>query len=1611
MRESNESQRISILDQLEEHNSKEAPKKTASDLWRFMRQFYSSISTEDLGQRTVEELYVSALSFYQFLAKRGQEEVKLRLFNPTIEKDQWQSTHTIIELCVKDMQFVVDSVRMAINKHGLLVHLVVHSGCFYFDRDKKGQLTRVLDRKSSMPEGSNVEAVIYLEVDRIIEPSVFAELQEDILRVLGDVNCSVVDWAPMRDVVVDCLEALAEDPPPFEISEINETKDFLSWLLQDHFTFLGSRDYKFVDTGEDQTLQLIPKSGLGVLKEEAHSQFSKNLAALPPKVREMMLSDQLLLIAKTNTISSVHRSAYTDYIGIKRFDRNGKLIGIQLVIGLYTSSAYNSNPRYIPFLRLKVSKVLKRSKLALNGHDGKALFNILETLPRDDLFQASTDELYELALGILHLQERQRTRLFIRRDSYNRYFSCLVFVPREKFNTDLRRKIQKVLTKGLGALDSTFEVQLPDSMLARIHYIVRIDPKKTLYVDADQLESVLIETAKSWEDNFKSLLIKEQGEALGLSSFERYSTTFGAAYQENYDPTVAISDMKHIERLSEERPVELGFRQITTENAVSFQLKMYRPDTTSPLSDVLPILENMGLRVLGERPSKLTISEGKYIWVNDFQMEHVESDNLTAETIKEDFIEAFIRIWFKKVENDEFNRLILEAGLGWKSSALLRTYARYLKQVGFTFSQEYIADALYHNPIIANALVAFFDLKFNPALPRDEKALLSVRHEIEEELENVTSLDQDRILRRILALMDASLRTNYYTKTVEGRDKHHISIKFDSGKIPEIPLPAPMFEIFVYSPRVEGVHLRGAKVARGGLRWSDRREDFRTEILGLMKAQQVKNSVIVPLGAKGGFVTKMLPMGGDREQVMSEVISCYQTFIKALLEITDNIVEGKTITPDNVVRHDDLDSYLVVAADKGTSTFSDIANQISEDYNFWLGDAFASGGSTGYDHKKMGITARGAWECTKRHFREMRIDTQTTDFTVIGVGDMAGDVFGNGMLASEHIKLVAAFNHMHIFLDPNPNSATSFKERKRLFELPRSTWDDYNRDLISSGGGIYNRSAKSIKLSGEVKKLLDLDVDSIAPNDFLQAILRSSVDLLWSGGIGTFVKASSETDLEAGDKANDFIRVNADELRCKVVVEGGNLGLTQLARIQYAKTGGRINTDFIDNSAGVDCSDHEVNIKILLNSVVAKGNMTEEQRNELLIDMTDEVASLVLKNNYLQTETLSLEEYSSIETVDLFRRYLVYLEKKGKINRALEFLPSEEEIKQRKALGTGFTRPEISVLMAYDKTLLKEKILASKLPEDGYFIGMLQSAFPSQLRERFTKQMQLHTLKREIIATQLSNFVTNMMGINFVTRLHLETGVSTEFIVRAFVTVQAMFAVSETWEKIRALDYTVSTDAQFSMTLQLYFLIRRTTRWILRNHKEGFDIQTVVKSYAKPIAELKENLIAVINPSQKVRFQDLVQEYTDQNVPAETAFDVARCRYLFHSLDIIKAATESNCKVLDLARMYYFLSGKFELNWLRWKMINHNIETQWDELARSALLDDLDMQQRNLSIKLLTWKKSWMDEEGAFKAWHAKHEELYRRWDHFLTDMRASENPGFIMYSVMLSELFDLADA
>ncbi len=1578
------------------------PRERRESAQRLIRELYEDVDTEDLASRTPEDLYGAALSLWNLARRRKPGAPTLHAFNPAVEEHGWQSPHTVIEVVNDDMPFLVDSVTMAVNRQGLTLHLVVHP-ILRVARDEAGELNALLARDAT--EGRR-ESFMHVEVDRVLEPAQLEALASEVERALAGVRNAVEDWQPMLGRLREIVAEIERRPPPIPPEDIAEARAFLDWLGDNHFTFLGYRCHDLVTVGGEDGLRVVPGSGLGVLRETSGNRLSASFAALPAKARAMARVPQLLLVNKSNTRATVHRPGYLDYVGVKRFDEKGEVCGEHRFLGLFTSTAYMSLPEQIPLLRRKVATVIARAGLLPQSHAGKVLANTLDTYPRDELFQISDDELLETALGIMHLGERQRFRLFVRRDRYERFLSCLIYVPRERYNTELRRKWQAILMEAFNGASSEFNVFLSESVLARILITVRTRPGNIPEYDVHELEQRLVEAARRWEDDLRVALVDAAGEARGGGLFREYGAAFPAAYREDYAARSTVPDIEMMARLSGANPLGLILYKPLEAGPGTLRFKLFHKGGPVPLSDSLPMLERMGLRALEERPYRVTPEGTSPIWIHDFGLS-VGDAEVEIDAVRNIFEEAFGRVFSGEVENDGFNRLVLAARLTADEIVVLRAYSRCLRQIGFPLSQAFVHQTMASNPAIARMLVNLFKLRLDPEKADDAGAAVQV-NAIEQALDKVASLSEDRVLRQCLALVQATVRTNFWRRDADGRRRPFLSFKLDPSKVPGLPEPKPMFEIFVYSPRFEAVHLRGGKVARGGIRWSDRPEDFRTEVLGLVKAQMVKNTVIVPVGSKGGFVLKRAPSPTDREAYMKEGVGCYKDYLRGLLDLTDNLVGDKVVPPPQVRRHDPDDPYLVVAADKGTATFSDFANEVSKEYGFWLGDAFASGGSAGYDHKKMGITARGAWESVKRHFRELDLDTQSTDFTVVGIGDMSGDVFGNGMLLSRHIKLLAAFDHRHIFLDPDPDPEASFNERKRLFELPRSSWADYRAELISKGGGVWPRSAKSIPVSPEARRALGIEAGSLAPSELVSAILRAPADLLYNGGIGTYVKATTETHAEVGDRANDAVRVNGAELRCKVVAEGGNLGFTQHGRIEYALRGGRINTDAIDNSAGVGTSDHEVNIKILLGLAIAEGELTETQRNRLLVEMTDEVARLVLRDNYFQTQSLSLSGRIAPQLLDAQARFIRFLEKVGRLNRALEYLPSDDEIAERKAKAIGLTSPERAVLLAYSKIWLYDELLAAQLPDDSWVVTALGRYYPRPLRERYAAYMPRHPLRREIVATHVTNSMVNRVGSTFVHRLMDSTGATPPDVVRAYLLQREVFGLVALWQAIEALDSKVADSVQADMLIDNGRLIVRGTTWFLRSRRITEDMAATISHFAPAVETLYANFDALLDAHTLARLKAQAGKLASAGVPAELARRVAAADALFAALDITKVASALARPVEAVARVYFELASRLEFPWLREVIGKLPAEAHWQTLAKSALRDDLADLQRALATQVLADSGSAAAPDAAIAAWEGRSAKALERARQVLGEVKSVPAADLAMLSVVVRELRSL---
>jgi glutamate dehydrogenase len=1585
--------------------AKVAPDKR-SLLERFFERYFSQLDPEDLAERQPADLYGAALSHWNFARKRDPGSARLRVFNPSIEEHGWQSTHTIIEIVNDDMPFLVDSVTMEVNRHGLTLHLIMHP-IIAVKRSADGTL---VDLAADDDKDARHESFIRVEVDRIIEPARHEALAADLARVLDDVRMAVADWKAMRDRLLAILADTDKRPPPLPADELAEGRAFLAWLADNHFTFLGYRCHELVVQNGEDALKIVAGSSLGILREGESKDVATSFAALPPEVKAYARRPELLVVTKSTSRSTVHRPGYLDYIAVKRFDAKGEVCGEDRFLGLFTSTAYNAKPSDIPLLRRKTANVVARAGLVPGSHADKSLINILENYPRDELFQITEDDLLRTAMGILHLGERQRFRLFVRRDPFERFLSCLIYAPRENYTTELRQKWQTILTEAFHGSSSEFNVHLSESALARILITVRTTPGKIPSFDVRDLEATLATVAQRWSDDLKQALIEAVGEARGNDLARQFGAAFPAAYREDFSARAAVPDIQMVAKLSAAEPLGMSLYRPLEAAPGTLRFKLYRLGAPVTLSDSLPMLEHMGLKVLDERPYRVTPESSPPIWMHDLGMQSGIADTeVEIDALHSIFEEAFGRVFVGEVENDDFNRLVLAARLPAHEIVVLRSYAKCLRQIGFPLSQAFIEATLAAHADVARALVELFKVRFDPdgTAGAGAKTADKVR-EIEAALEQVENLSEDRVLRQYLAMILATTRTNFWLRDATGRRKSFVSFKFDPSKVPGLPEPKPMFEIFVYSPRFEGVHLRGGKVARGGLRWSDRPEDFRTEVLGLVKAQMVKNTVIVPVGSKGGFVLKRAPPSSDREGYLKEGVACYQDYLRGLLDITDNRVGERIVPPPRVKRHDPDDPYLVVAADKGTATFSDYANGISKEYGFWLGDAFASGGSAGYDHKVMGITARGAWESVKRHFREMGVDTQTTGFTVAGIGDMSGDVFGNGMLLSRHIKLLAAFDHRHIFLDPNPDTEASFDERARMFTLPRSSWADYNAKLISAGGGIYPRSAKSIAITPQVKTALGIAVDALAPIELVNAILKAPVDLLYNGGIGTYVKAQRESHADVGDRANDALRVNGRELKCKVFAEGGNLGCTQLGRIEYALAGGRINTDAIDNSAGVDTSDHEVNIKILLGLAITDGELTEKQRNTLLAEMTDDVAALVLRDNYFQTQALSVTGRIAPQLLDAQQRFIEYLEKGGKLNRALEFLPSDEEIAERRSKGIGLTSPERAVMLAYSKIWLYDELLASTLPDDPWVETALARYFPEPLRERYGAYMGRHPLKREIIATHVTNSMINRVGSTFVHRLLETTGGKPHEVVRAYLLNREIFGFVTLWQQIEALDNKVDDAVQSAMLIDTARLIDRGTTWFLRSRRLSEDMAATIAHFAARVGALATRLRELLDEADRARIEAAVAHYVAQGVSRDLAERVVTFDTLYATLDIVEVADSAQRPVEIVAEIYFDLATRLGLAWLREMIVALPGQAHWQMLAKGAMLDDLSGLQRTITGEVIAGGGDIAAPNGLIAAWQDRNRRGIERAAKLLGELRTAASVDAAMLSVALRELRSL---
>jgi glutamate dehydrogenase len=1602
----------------------------------FCEAFFARVGGGDAHLHTPLQWAAVIGSLLDFMQQRQRGRASVRVLSPA----DMNSGRSLLQIVTDDMPFLVDTVSMIVSAR-LQIHVVIHP-TLKVNRDASGKLLSLSDA------AGRAESLMHFEIDRVADAAEQAQLTTQVEAALDDVRAAVNDWSAMRDKALSIAEELPQRKLPIDAASVQEASEFMRWIAAENFTFLGYREYEVADAAGDSVLRAIDASGLGILRVTERSIAPRSLSTLAANELPQSGATDAIILTKTNARSHVHRSGYMDYIGVLKFGADGRAVAEQRFLGLFSSNAYMARPQDVPMVRQKVEAVMSRSGLKRDSYSGKSLRHILETLPREELLQGTEDELFATATGILELRQRAHTRLFMRRDRYGRFFTCMVFVPRDRFNTSVRERIEALLGSALHAEQVDSSVLMGEAALARLHIVLRPKIGDQPTYDLAELERGVAGIVRNWHDEVRDALVAQRGEHEGVVLANRYARSLPAGYVDDVSPAVAADDVHQMSLLEGDNALRMSFYH-PPEDPDKLRFKVYRSGGDIALSEVLPQLENLGLRVLTEHVYDM--SGDASLSIQDFEVQPVGKLTFSVGQVGGLFEDAFEQIWRGNAENDGFNRLVLGAKLGWRQVAILRGYCKYLLQTGATFSQPYMEETLNHYPAIAGLLVELFLAKFDPrreALSADElkaaaatlvaemrplvpanvqaaqpgliEGLGAVLAKPREEqtralesaigvlLENVASLDEDRILRSFVNLIRATLRTSFFQQW-GNTYRDYISYKIDSHQVSELPKPVPFREIWVCAPRVEGIHLRFGAVARGGLRWSDRREDFRTEVLGLVKAQMVKNTVIVPVGSKGGFFVKKSPAGGDRDAVLAEGIACYQLFINGLLDITDNLVDGKVVHPHDVVRHDADDPYLVVAADKGTAKFSDIANAISIEHNYWLGDAFASGGSHGYDHKGMGITARGAWESVKRHFRSLNRDCQTQNFTCVGIGDMSGDVFGNGMLLSEHTLLLAAFDHRHVFLDPHPDAARSFAERKRMFDVPRSSWDDYDKSLISAGGGVYPRSAKSIPISPEVRVALGLkaDVEHMAPNDLLSAVLKAPVDLLWNGGIGTYIKSTGETHADVSDRANNGLRINGAEVRAKIIGEGGNLGMTQKGRIEAAQNGVLLNTDFIDNSAGVDTSDHEVNIKILLNDAVKRGELTDDARNAQLAAMTDEVGQLVLWDNYRQNQAITLMEHQSVGRIGSMAHFIRTLELEGTLDRQVENLPSETELAERKARGLGLTRPELSVLLSYDKIRLFQQLLDSDVPEDPYLSKELVRYFPLPLHEKYAEHMQRHRLKREIIATAVTNSTINRMGATFMMRMQEDTGQGPAAIAKAYTAAREILDARALWAQIEALDAKVAEDTQVDAIKQVWSLLRHMTRWLLNRPGGSPDIAANVERYQTGVSSLRNALPEVLTPTGKGAFSCNQEKWEGLGLPADLALRLARMPELRASLDMVEVAQQSGQPIEKVAGVFYELGHALDLSWLRDQIEALPVDGHWHAQARGSLLDELNHQHRALALQVLNLSSASKD-VSPVQAWLQRDDATLKYTRSMLAEI-LTQNADYPIASVAVRRLAQLA--
>lgn len=1557
-------------------------KKSPEITRQFIEAFYAKLPVELLEQfapARAREIAQYARRHFETRPKGDVPSIFLAHETLTIDGQEVERLRVIV--INHDRPFLVDSLLGLFNHLGLRLHVMFHP-LIATTRDAKGKLT-ALHGKSARQE-----SLIYAELSPLPPEISEAQLQADILRVMQKVYASVADWKAMDRELESYAQTLRSHSGNISAETRQEILDFVDWLRSKNFVFLGAADY--------------PRKGDSLLRDTSRALGIYRLAA-PDESVEFSLTPTVsteVIITKATHFSEVHRNVQLDFIALPYFNAQGKLAGEFRLLGLFTSNVYYQSAGSIPFLRRKIAHVLSRAGFEPVSYDGKALKTILEFLPRDEVFQIDSEHLFSLAMGVLSNESHPQVKLFLREDPFRRFVSAMVYIPRERFSTAIRDHVNTLLATTHRGTVSTFYTQLTDSPLARLHVMITLSPQSPRDVFVPALESKISALVNVWEDALRDALIAAHGARLGEALTQRYAAAFPNTYVYGHTALSAVYDIQKFEHCAQQGGLALELFTRNDEAEHEIHLKCFSADTKATLSSILPLLENMGLTVRDVTPYVISPKGSEPMLLRDFALSLKPGCRVSLAQDKARLEEALNAVWQNRTANDALNGLVFLTPLTVRDTEILRAYVRYLLQAGSAYRIGYVMQVLCTHHTVAHLLVQLFHARFAPTTPHRDAEVARLKTAIEAACNSISNLAEDRILRRILAVLMATLRTNFYQRDTRGAPKPYLSLKLHSADIPELPLPVPFAEIFVTSQRVEGIHLRGDRVARGGLRWSDRPEDFRTEVLGLLKAQMVKNAVIVPSGAKGGFVLRQAP--SERSALQQEGVACYKLFLRGLLDITDNIVNGKIVPPREVVRHDGDDPYLVVAADKGTASFSDIANSIAAEYGFWLGDAFASGGSVGYDHKAMAITARGAWVSVERHFREAAMDI-TKPFTAVGIGDMSGDVFGNGLLLSNQFKLLAAFNHRHIFLDPTPDVAKSFAERQRLFALAGSGWNDYNPALISKGGGVYERSVKSIALSKEVRAALGTHVTSASPDELIQMILKAPVDLLWNGGIGTYVKASSESHDEVGDRNNNALRVNGNELRCKMVGEGGNLGFTQRGRIEYARAGGRINTDAIDNSAGVDCSDHEVNIKIALG---AAKNLPKAKRDALLKRMTDEVARLVLRDNELQTHAISLAEAHGSKLLEPAQQLMQNLERDGLLNRSVEFLPSDKQIGELRTQKLGLSRPEIAVLLAYSKMEIYSALKDSAHLDAPYFIADLLRYFPKAMQKDYAKVIAAHPLKREIIATMTTNSMVNRTGITLMHGLIRETGLHAAHIAQAYVITRDAFDLRSLWSSIEGLSGKVEASVQADLFAEATQFIEQSCRWLLTHMPQPMQIDAVMAAFKKPIAELSAAVPQLMTHTLKQSYEATRNRFTSKGVPAAIAERVALLEVLIAAWDIVEIAQLRSLPVKAVGSMYFELGAQLRLGWLRQRARAIATETSWQSLAIKSLITELYQAQQNITLHVLGRSKTLPKRpQELAEAWVKNNADAMARYLQSMTELEQQKSLDYAMLIVVLRQV------